>query len=123
LALVVSGIGFARLTGRESKSADVPALPATEKSEVAARYYLTLSSDADAITLCGEKVSPQASGEYSGNLTFEKEAPVVTIGVAWKEGSDSHHFAKLVIEAPGEETFTHVFDAPGDIDDFVELPF
>lgn len=32
-------------------------------------------------------------------------------------------FAKLTVEAPGKETFTHVFDAPGDIDDFVELPF
>jgi hypothetical protein len=32
-------------------------------------------------------------------------------------------FAKLIVEAEGEETFVHVFDAKGDIDDFVELPF
>jgi hypothetical protein len=40
-----------------------------------------------------------------------------------KRGGVARTFAKLVVEAEGKETFTHVFDADGDIDDFVELPF
>jgi len=126
LALVVSGIGFARLTDRGEKVPDNlgdRGLPETEKSEVTARYFLSLSSEASSVSLAGKSIEPDATGAFTGTLDIDIHAPVVFLEVKWKQDGGSRRFAKLVIEAPGEETFTHVFDAPGDIDDFVELPF
>ena len=126
LALVASGIGFARLTDWGAKVPDTVAVaesPKTERTEVIAMYFLTLSSNALSVSLSGRALEPEISGEFSGSLDIDKEAPVVFLKVEWKEDTGSRRFAKLVIEAPGEETFSHVFDAPGDIDDFVELPF
>lgn len=50
--------------------------------------------------------------------------PHISLVVRWKTAATpgEHRFAKLTLEAPGQETFTHVFDADGDIDDFLELP-
>lgn len=126
LALVVSGIGFARLTERGAKVTERiggAGLPEAEKSVVSAKYFLTLSSEPSSVLLGETSIEPQASAEFSGSLELEKDSPVVFLKVEWKEGTGSRRFAKLVIEAPGEETFSHVFDAPGDIDNFVELPF
>lgn len=126
LALVASGVGFARLTiwGAKVPVAVENSEPhESEKSFVSARFLLTLSSPASSVSLRGKAIEPELSGGYSGSLDFEKKAPLIFLKVEWKEELGSRRFAKLVIEAPGEETFTHVFDAPGDIDDFVELPF
>jgi len=126
LALVVSGIGFARLTDRGAKVPDHvndAGLPETGISVSSAKYFLTLSSQASSVSLGGRTIEPEASGDYSGSMDLEKKAPAIFLKVVWKEASGSRRFAKLVIEAPGEETFTHVFDAPEGIDDFVELPF
>jgi hypothetical protein len=61
--------------------------------------------------------------EFSTEITIEKKEPVIYLNVVWSQVSGNRRFAKLVVEAEGRETFTHVFDADGDIDDFVELPF
>ncbi|MDE0836390.1 MAG: hypothetical protein OSA84_08580 [Akkermansiaceae bacterium] len=98
-------------------------LPEAEKSVVSAKYFLTLSSEPSFVLLGATSIEPQASGEFFGSLELDKDSRVVFLKVEWKEGTGSRRFAKLVIEAPGAETFSHVFDAPGDIDDFVELPF
>ena len=61
----------------------------------------------------------------SGMLELDPNNPRLGLVVRWKNPSapGEHRFAKLTLEAPGQETFTHVFDAVGDIDDFLELPF
>ena len=67
-----------------------------------------------------------ADGKLSGTAYIDPENPVVFLKVSSlaKAADDGQRiFAKLVVEAEGEATFTHVFDADGDIDDFVELPF
>jgi hypothetical protein len=62
-----------------------------------------------------------------GETVIDPQMPVMFLKVsciapAGPEGM-TRFFAKLIVEAEGEETFVHVFDAKGDIDDFVELPF
>ncbi len=130
-ALVVSGIGFARLT---HKGTAVPAGSVEEvaaKSEkTSAKVYLTLShlSGFYALTVGEQNVplSRGATGELVGTTLIDSNHPVVFLKVsclAKASGDGQRIFAKLVVEAEGKETFTHVFDAAGDIDDFVELPF
>lgn len=50
--------------------------------------------------------------------------PRIAINVHWKSAAvpGEHRFAKITLEIPEQETFVHVFDAVGDIDDFIELP-
>jgi hypothetical protein len=127
----VSGIGFARLT---HKGTTVPAgsvEEVTAKSEkIPAKVYLTLShlSGFHALTVGEQSVplSRGATGELVGTTLIDLNHPVAFLKVSClaKAPNDGQRiFAKLVIEAEGQETFTHVFDADGDIDDFVELPF
>ncbi len=61
----------------------------------------------------------------SGTVTIDPANPSLSLVVRWKSpaGEGEHRFAKLTLEAPGQPTFTHVFDADGDIDDLIELPF
>ncbi len=132
-ALVVSGIGFARLTQKETAATGQPGEEVTETSEsgrIPAKVHLTLShlSGFYALTV-GEENVPLvrgAKGELTGTASINPDHPVVFLKVSCipKAPNDGQRFfAKLVVEAEGEETFTHVFDADGDIDDFVELPF
>ena len=133
-ALVVSGIGFARLT---HKGAEVPAESVEEvtaKNEmIPAKVFLTFSEAAGSVQLNSGDRSTMAGlpgnletmtwREFSTEITIEKKEPVIYLNVVWSQVSGNRRFAKLVVEAEGRETFTHVFDADGDIDDFVELPF
>lgn len=132
-ALVVSGIGFARLTQKGTvvtggQGVEVPAT--SESGLIPAKVYLTLShlSGFFALTV-GEENVPlvrDPEGKLAGTASIDPENPVVFLKVSClaKVPNDGQRFfAKLVVEAEGEETFTHVFDADGDIDDFVELPF
>jgi hypothetical protein len=59
-----------------------------------------------------------------GSLELDPQNPQIGLVVRWKNPTapGEHRFAKLTLEAPGQATFTHVFDANGDIDDFLELP-
>lgn len=132
-ALVVSGIGFARLThkGAALTGGEGAEMAGTSESgRIPARVYLTLSHLPGfyALTM-GEENVPllrSADGKLSGTAYIDPETPVVFLKVSSlaKAADDGQRiFAKLVVEAEGEATFTHVFDADGDIDDFVELPF
>lgn len=60
----------------------------------------------------------------TGRLTLDAENPHLALSIHWKNTvtADEHRFAKLTLELPGQDTFLHVFDAAGDIDDFLELP-
>jgi len=59
-----------------------------------------------------------------GKLELDPRNPHLSLVVRWKNAptAGEHRFAKLTLEAPGQDTFTHVFDAAADIDDFLELP-
>lgn len=133
LALIVAGLGFARLTQRGAvatggEGAEVAGT--SESGRIPARVYLTLSQLPGffALTMGEENVSLMRGvcGELAGTAYIDPENPVAFLKVTClaKAADDGQRiFAKLVVEAEGEATFTHVFDADGDIDDFVELPF
>lgn len=89
-------------------------------------YRLLLSSPAAAIEIdTGMPIRPSTdSSTISGLLELDPQNPHLGLIIKWKQAAlpGEHHFAKLTLEAPGQPTFTHIFDAPGDIDDFLELP-
>jgi hypothetical protein len=68
--------------------------------------------------------TPGTDGDISGILEIDPANPNLSLTVQWKNppAAGEHRFAKLTLEAPGRDTFTHVFDADGDIDDILELP-
>ena len=143
LALVASGIGFARLTdsGRKVQAPiRAPSEDSASDQKLTARFQLTFSEVASSFQMeaGGQSIQaglPAGKGEpkppirdsyfsgYSGEIEIDPRNPVLFLKVQWVSPDRVHSFAKLVVEADGKETFTHVFDAPGDIDDFVELPF
>ncbi len=133
-ALVVSGIGFARLTHKGTTVNAGSVEEVTARSEkISAKVFLTFSEAAGSVQLNSGDRSIMAGlpgnlekmtwREFSTEITIEKKEPVIYLNVVWSQVSGNRRFAKLVVEAEGRETFTHVFDADGDIDDFVELPF
>lgn len=133
-ALVLSGIGFARLTHKGSTVAGGSVEEVTAESEmIPAKVFLTFSEAAGSVQLnSGDRsivaglpgnLEKMTWREFSTEMTIDKNEPVIFLNVVWSQDSGNRRFAKLVVEADGQETFTHVFDADGDIDDFVELPF
>ena len=90
-------------------------------------FRLLLSDPAAVVEIdTGKLIRPPAdSATLSGTLELDPKNPRVGLLVRWKNAAapGEHRFAKLTLEAPGQATFTHVFDASGDIDDFLELPF
>lgn len=132
LAILVSGLVFSHLTtNQESK-------PVTggEKTEIKskriirAHYILTLSERAAHVEIesAGEISSTNLSSEsgiepLTGDIKIDVEKPVVLLKVKWYELGDRRGFAKLAIEAEGQETVTRVFDAEEDIDELFELTF
>lgn len=130
ILLVASGFGFLRLTA-ENSEVNVPQvsenLPDTQQKGISARYFLTLSAEASEVLLdagFGKTPALKSSGsEFQGSLEIPSEAALIDLKIVWADETVDHRFAKLVIEAEGQKTFTHVFDSDGPIEDFVELPF
>ena len=129
VAIIAAGILFVRLTAAPKNAAQAVAeedSPSAPDHIIAARTYITLSGQAEKVVVEGAEgpiiFEGTSNGIYSGEVGISEDAPLVSVKVSWK-GEAVHHFVKMVIEAPGKKTFTHVFDAPGDIDDFVELVF
>ncbi len=89
-------------------------------------FRLLLSAPAAEIEIdTGKSIRPPVDGSpISGMVQLDPTNPHVGLIVRWKSPASAgeRRFAKLTLEAPGQETFTHVFDAAGDIDDFIELP-
>ena len=138
LALVVSGVGFARLTLAQK----VIVLPGTDsrfianntETRIPARVYLTFSERVSELELIqgdkriskSKRLTDGKKGDWwdwDGELSINPAKPVLFLKIGWESIEKGHRFAKLVVEAEGQETFTHFFEAEGDIDDFVELPF
>lgn len=89
-------------------------------------FNLLLSASAAAITLdAGHPVQLATDiSSLSGKLQMDPKNPRIAINIHWKNFAipGEHRFAKITLEIPEQETFVHVFDAMGDIDDFIELP-
>ena len=127
IALVITAAGLQRVTSARA-AADVPMLP--EKPRPAAStvpFRLILSAPAATVEINASKPLRLAPDEIpiSGALEMDPANPHVALTILWKNppAAGEHRFAKLTLEAPNQPTFTHVFDADGDIDDFLELPF
>lgn len=129
LALAATGAGLMRVTAtRESvrpSAAAATGAPASPGKSVP--FRLLLSDPAAVVEIdTGKLIRPPAdAATISGTLEIDPKNPHVGLIVRWKNpaATSEHRFAKLTLEAPGQDTFTHVFDADGDIDDFLELPF
>ena len=126
--IVASGILFARLTGARAEPEPSFSIGQKSQEKIAAKVFITASSPVATLELRNAEGTalpflPNDSGIYSGELAIDPASPAVFIRVVWQEREAGNRFVKLVVEAPEQDTFTHVFDARGDIDDFVELPF
>ncbi len=129
IALAATAVGLMRVTSARSTGGGPVQGVAVEKPVVAGKsvpFRLLLSAPAAEVVLdTGSVLRPAVEGSsVSGTLVLEEENPRVGLVVRWKDepAADEHRFAKLTLEAPGEDTFSHVFDAIGDIDDLLELP-
>ncbi|MES2997638.1 MAG: hypothetical protein V4733_12595 [Verrucomicrobiota bacterium] len=124
--LITAAFGFVRLTSaRITKPVDgsrkiIPA--ARSEATVEVPYRLILSAKSRAIFIDSGNGKPVSS--ESGVLSMDARNPAVSLRVNWQTppASGEQRFAKLILEWPGKPTLTRVFDAPGDIDDFLELP-
>jgi hypothetical protein len=128
-ALIAAGFGILRVTSAGSRADTttqrLAATPAAAASAVP--YQLLLSAPAAAVKIdtgvANPPIAPEGS-RISGKLQLDAANPHLSLIVRWKNPpvAGEHRFAKLTLEAPGQPTFTHVFDAHGDIDEFLELP-
>jgi hypothetical protein len=127
LALAATGLGLARVTApRAEDRAILPTPPVASPSGNTIPFRLLLSAPAAQVEIdTGKVVRPRLDDpSISGVLELDARNPRVGLVIRWKQSAASgeRRFAKLTLEAPGQETITHVFDADGDIDDFLELP-
>lgn len=129
MALAATAVGLARVTS--SRVGPVPTATTapvvkSEKAKNAVPFRLILSAPAKEVILASTSDIRTAvdDGSISGHLEIDAASPSLSLTVHWKTppSAGEHRFAKLTLEAAGRETFTHVFDADGDIDDFLELP-
>ena len=128
IALAATAAGLLRVTAARGSGGPAPKPPAVERAALAAvPFHLVLSAPAAAVEIdTGHLIRPlPEQATISGMLELDPNNPRLGLVVRWKNPSTpgEHRFAKLTLEAPGQATFTHVFDAAGDIDDFLELPF
>lgn len=90
------------------------------------RFDLVLSAPVESVRIDtgADQLHPVGPSPISGNLKLESRNPHVGLTIRWKNppAEGEFRFAKLTLEIPERDTFVHVFDAPGNIDDLVELP-
>ena len=124
--LALTGLGLVRLTSVKYSS-NLPELSAAKNQPKSATqavtFRLLLSAPATEVEVNTVRLATDPL--ISGVLEIDPRDPRVALVVRWKNPTSAgeHRFAKLTLEAPGQETLTHVFDAAGDIDDFIELPY
>ena len=133
VVIVAAGFFFVRLTAAPKAEAS----NATESSDraeggkkfISAKVYVTFSSPVEFTDLKSGDMQVALDSKGAGAYEFTAAAmvdpknPVMFLKAACAVPSGGRLFAKLVVEADGRETFTHFFEADGDIDDFIELPF
>ncbi len=131
LALAATAAGLAKVTSPRGESTTPDRkgtlVEKTPAAKNAVPFRLLLSAPAAEIVIdAASKQNPApADGTVSGSVELDAKNPTLGLVVRWKNppATGEHRFAKLTLEAPGQPTFTHVFDADGDIDAFIELPF
>lgn len=130
VAIVASGVGFGRLMVEQGGVVEKkPAVEVAKKEGIRAKVKVVVSMMPSSIELKAgeERVDLKSQGGgFVGEVVIDKKNTVMFLKVACApapSGGMTRNFAKLVVEADGKETFVHVFDSAGDIDDFVELPF
>ncbi len=132
LAILASGLVFSYLTSDQGPKpvAGGETTEAKSKMIIRARYILTLSERAAFVEVnsAGEASTWNLSTEsgiepLTGDIKIDLDKPVIFLKVNWYELGDRRGFAKLVIEAAGQETITQVFDATGNLDELWELSF
>jgi len=128
LVLGVTGAGLLHVTAQKATPASPPSTeaPSPKMEWMTVPFNLLLSASAATITLDpGHPVQLATdTSSLSGKLHMDPNNPRIAINVHWKSAAvpGEHRFAKITLEIPEQETFVHVFDAVGDIDDFIELP-
>jgi hypothetical protein len=129
LALVATAAVLARVTSAPARvimTGDIACkkIPASTLNSVP--FHLTLSAPAAELEMDTGKIVtlPVTDSSISGTLEIDPENPRINLRIRWKSPAapSEHRFAKLVLEPPHRTTLTHIFDAAGDIDDFLELP-
>lgn len=119
---------MARITAARDHSSPGPARAGEIATPTAAQtpFRLLLSAEASELEIdTGSIIRPSLNGsEIAGTLDLDPQNPRVALVVRWKQpaAEGEHRFAKLTLELPGRPTFTHVFDARGDLDELLELP-
>ena len=129
LALILTGVGLMRVTsaGLKAPEKKAPLAQADLKISRHIPFQLLLSAPATEVKIDSGKGPLSFQSESSplpGYLELDAQNPRLSLTVKWQNppAPGEHRFAKLTLEAPGQATFQHVFDAAGDIDDFLELP-
>jgi hypothetical protein len=129
LALVACATGLARVTASRASNNPIAAKPEAAPSRgIQGRFELRLSAPAAVVKI--GSLGAMSSAELTqfpivGSLYLDAAGASIPLVVRWQNPSapGEHRFAKLTFEIPGRATFSHVFDAAGDIDDLTELPF
>ncbi len=121
LALLATAVGLQRVTSARSEIIVAAPPEKTASPSTAIPFHLTLSAPTSSVEISGKTLTPP----LSGTLEIDPANPHVALVVRWKNPAapGEHRFAKLTLDPPGQATITHVFDAAGDIDDLLELPF
>jgi hypothetical protein len=122
IVLTATGFGLMRVTSspRETPSQVAPAPLSIVQNAVP--YRLMLSAPARSIQISSG--AEFRSAGLIGKVDLDSANPSIALRVVWENPTvpGERRFAKLTAEVAGQATFHHVFDAPGDIDDYVELP-
>src|SRR5262245_35449349 len=110
VALLLTGIGLARLTAPATPQVTAPP-PPIQKAEPtktnAATFELLLSGTAKRVSLeaGGEPLAIEnTAGPLTGKLALSSDKPTIFLTVEWADTTAGHRFAKLRLEAPGQET-------------------
>ena len=126
IALMATAVGLQRVTSARVQAGPVAVVEKPAATGMTVPFHLVLSAPAAAVELdAGKRILPAVeAAPVSGTLEMDAANPQVALVVRWKNPAvaGEHRFAKLTLEPPGQATITHVFDADGDIDDFLELP-
>lgn len=127
LALAATAAGLHRVTSARTEEKPLVGREKPSTAGMSVPFHLMLSAPAAAVEMdTGTVIRPSVEEmPVSGTLMLDAANPHIALVVRWKNPAvkGEHRFARLTLEAPGLDTFTHVFDADGDIDDFLELPF
>jgi hypothetical protein len=122
ICLTATGFGLMRVTAAREEIPSPTAAPQAVSAKMAVPFQLLLSAPAQSVEI-DTGTDFQVVG-LRGTLDLDPQNPHVALRVSWKNppAAGERRFAKLIIEAPGHDTISHVFDSSGDIDDYFELP-